>query len=121
MEETDKIKAAPGYLGQEGIDDIKKLKLQNEKLAKTVQKRKDACMDMLQFFQEKLEIKTGFAQLLNDIGVNQRIFIDFDDKMEQNQMILDQEMADMEDEASASSGTQSPSPKAYMWNVDFWM
>lgn len=41
-------------------------------------------MDMLQFFQEKLEIKTGFAQLLNDIGVNQRIFIDFDDEMEQN-------------------------------------
>lgn len=47
IEDTERIKASPEYLGQEGIDDIKKLKIQNEKLTKTVQKRKDACMDML--------------------------------------------------------------------------
>ena len=50
IEDTSRIKASPEYLGQEGIDDIKKLKVQNEKLTRTVQKRKDACMDMLQFF-----------------------------------------------------------------------
>lgn len=44
-----------------------------------MQKRKDACMDMLQFFQEKLQIKSGFAELLTDIGINQKIFLDYDD------------------------------------------
>lgn len=70
LEDIDKVQAQPGYLGTKGIKDITKLKIQNDKLTKTVQKRKDACMDMLQFFQEKLEIKSGFAQLLNDIGIN---------------------------------------------------
>ena len=33
-------------------------------------------MDMLQFFQEKLKIKQGFAELINDIGINKKIFMD---------------------------------------------
>jgi len=33
-------------------------------------------MDMLQFFQEKLKIKQGFAELINDIGINKKIFLD---------------------------------------------
>jgi len=33
-------------------------------------------MDMLTYFQEKLQIKSGFAELLNDIGINKKIFMD---------------------------------------------
>ena len=36
-------------------------------------------MDMLQFFQEKLRIKQGFAQLLDDIGINKKVFMDEND------------------------------------------
>ena len=36
-------------------------------------------MDMLQFFSEKLKIKHGFAELLNDIGINQKDFLDEQD------------------------------------------
>lgn len=37
-------------------------------------------MDMLQFFQEKLKIKHGFAELLNDIGINKKVFLDDNDE-----------------------------------------
>ena len=33
-------------------------------------------MDMLQFFQDKLQFESGFAQLLSDIGINKEIFFD---------------------------------------------
>ena len=49
-------------------------------------------MDMLQFFQEKLQIKQGFAELLNDMSINKKIFMDTD--------------VEDEEEASASETSQ---------------
>lgn len=33
-------------------------------------------MDMLQYFQEKMQIKEGFIELLNDIGISKSLFLE---------------------------------------------
>ena len=55
-------------------------------------------MDMLQFFQEKLQIKSGFAELLNDIGINQKIFLDYDDDSQENPSSNGNQDVEMENE-----------------------
>lgn len=57
-------------------------------------------MDMLQFFTEKLNIKSGFAELLNDIGINQKIFLDYEDDSQENPSESINENQDVEMESS---------------------
>ena len=100
-QEIEDIKRQDTYLGPEGHKTLLKLKAKQEKLDKVVQKRKDACMDMLQFFQEKLKIKSGFTQLLNDIGINKKVFLDEDDEEEEEQDELELGMEDREEPEAA--------------------
>ena len=39
-------------------------------MQKIVQKKNDACMDMLSFFKDKFKNKDMFVQMVNDVGIN---------------------------------------------------
>ena len=60
-------------------------------------------MDMLSFFQEKLQKESGFAQLLNDIGINKEIFFDGEVPQEEQE---EEEELDLQDAPSEYAATE---------------
>ncbi len=55
------IQAKPDYQGAEGFTNVQALMNQQKNLQKVVQKKNDACMDMLSFFKDKFKNKEMFV------------------------------------------------------------
>lgn len=71
--QIDEIKAKPDYLG---LENLKKLKSQQERLEAILARRKNTCMDMLRFLNEKIKSKQAFVTLLSDNNISPKIFMD---------------------------------------------
>jgi hypothetical protein len=67
------IKSSPDY---QGLEDLKKLLKQKERLEAVLARRKNTCMDMLKFLNEKLKSKQAFVTLLSDNNISPKIFMD---------------------------------------------
>lgn len=88
------IKAKPDYQGAEGFKNVKALMNQQKNLQKVVQKKNDACMDMLSFFKDKFKSKELFVQMVNDVGINQ-LLDDQSQEVGDNDLMEDSEEDDL--------------------------
>ena len=80
---------------------------QQKNLQKVVQKKNDACMDMLSFFKDKFKSKELFVQMVNDVGINQLL----DD---QSQEVGDNDLIDDSEDDSINRQMQDEEGEAEM-------